>query len=480
MSKTVKVSHRGPIAWMTKNSVAANILMWICLLGGVFGFLFIKKEVFPEFELDVVNIAVSYPGASPEDVEQGIVLSIEEAINDVEGIEKISSTSNEGSASIVAELEEGEDSQQVYQNIKQEIDRIRTFPVDAEEPTVQLAVRQRNVVTLVLYGNTTELALRNLAEEVRDGLLSSPGVSKVSLNDVRPMEIHIEVPQAKLNAYGLSLQGIADNIRREVLEVSGGSITTQNGDILLRVAERRDFAKQFAQLPIVSPRTGTPVLLGDIASVKDGFQDVDKYATFNGMPSVELQVDRTGNQTPLGVSESTMAALEQIRPTLPPGLELAVVQDRSDVYKQRLDLLMKNAIMGLVLVMLLLTIFLDLKLAFWVTMGIPISFLGAMLFIPAMGVSFNMISMFAFIIALGIVVDDAIVAGENIYEYREQGMGFLDASIQGARDVAMPITFSILTNIAAFAPLLIVPGLVGKNLVRHSSGGLHGVYRVFV
>ena len=457
-----RVDRSGPLAWMTKNTVAANILMWVCLIGGVFGFMNMTKEVFPEFELDLVTITVAYPGASPEDVEQGIVLAVEEAISGIEGIVEVNSTANEGAASVVVEIDESEDAQAVYDRIKQEVDRITTFPGDAEVPNVALTARKRGVVTLVVYGDTDELSLRNLAEEVRDGLLQNPGITQVDLTETREQEIHVEVPEAKLNAYGLTLQGIADSIRANVVEVSGGSISTQSGEILLRVSERRDFANQFAALPIVSPANGTPLKLGDIAVVRDGFQDVDKYATFNGKPSIEISVSRIGEQTPIGISEATLEALEKIRPLMPQGVDIAVVSDRSDTYKQRQELLAKNAVMGLILVMVLLTIFLDWKLAFWISMGIPISFLGAMLLLPLFGVTFNMISMFAFIIALGIVVDDAIVAGENIYEYRQQGMSMLDASIQGARDVAVPVTFSILTNIAAFAPLLFVPGFLGK------------------
>jgi multidrug efflux pump subunit AcrB len=457
-----RVDRSGPLAWMTKNTVAANILMWVCLIGGVFGFMNMTKEVFPEFELDLVTVSVAYPGASPEDVEQGIVLAIEEAISSIEGIVEVNSTANEGAASVVIEIDESEDAQAVYDKIKQEVDRITTFPGDAEVPNVSLTARKRTVVTLVVHGDTDELSLRNLAEEARDGLLQNPGITQVDLTEIREQEIHVEVPEARLNAYGLTLQGIADNIRANVIEVSGGSISTQSGEILLRVSERRDFANEFAALPIVSPVSGTPLKLGDIATVRDGFQDIDKYATFNGKPSIEISVSRIGEQTPIGISEATQEALERIRPLMPEGIEISVVSDRSDTYKQRQELLAKNAVMGLILVMVLLTIFLDWKLAFWISMGIPTAFLGAMLILPLFGVTFNMISMFAFIIALGIVVDDAIVAGENIYEYRQQGMSMLDASIQGARDVAMPVTFSILTNIAAFAPLLFVPGFLGK------------------
>ena len=457
-----RLNRSGPLAWMTKNTVAANILMWVCLIGGVFGFMNMTKEVFPEFELDLVTVSVAYPGASPEDVEQGIVLAVEEAISGIEGIVEVNSTANEGAANVVIEIDESEDAQAVYDKIKQEVDRITTFPGDAEVPNVSLTARRRGVVTLVVHGDADELSLRNLAEEVRDGLLQNPGITQVELTETREQEIHIEVPEARLNAYGLTLQEIANTIRANVVEVSGGSISTQSGEILLRVSERRDFANEFANLPILSPANGTPLKLGDIATVRDGFQDVDRYATFNGKPSIEISVSRIGEQTPIGISEATQEALERIRPLMPEGVEISVVSDRSDTYKQRQELLASNAIMGLILVMALLTLFLDWKLAFWISMGIPTAFLGSLLVLPLFGVTFNMISMFAFIIALGIVVDDAIVAGENIYEYRQQGMSMLDASIQGARDVAMPVTFSILTNIAAFAPLLFVPGFLGK------------------
>ena len=425
-----RVDRSGPLAWMTKNTVAANILMWVCLIGGVFGFMNMTKEVFPEFELDLVTITVAYPGASPEDVEQGIVLAVEEAISGIEGIVEVNSTANEGAASVVVEIDESEDAQAVYDRIKQEVDRITTFPGDAEVPNVALTARKRGVVTLVVYGDTDELSLRNLAEEVRDGLLQNPGITQVDLTETREQEIHVEVPEARLNAYGLTLQGIADSIRANVVEVSGGSISTQSGEILLRVSERRDFANQFAALPIVSPVNGTPLKLGDIAVVRDGFQDVDKYATFNGKPSIEISVSRIGEQTPIGISEATLEALEKIRPLMPQGVDIAVVSDRSDTYKQRQELLAKNAVMGLILVMVLLTIFLDWKLAFWISMGIPISFLGAMLLLPLFGVTFNMISMFAFIIALGIVVDDAIVMIENIARHIENGASAMQAALE--------------------------------------------------
>ena len=195
-----RIDRSGPLAWMTKNTVAANILMWVCLIGGVFGFMNMTKEVFPEFELDLVTISVIYPGASPEDVEQGIVLAVEEAISGVEGIVEVNATANEGSANILVEIDESEDAQAVYDKIKQEVDRITTFPGDSEVPNVTLTARKRGVVTLVVYGDTDELSLRNLAEEVRDGLLQNPGITQVDLNETREQEIHVEVRESGLNA----------------------------------------------------------------------------------------------------------------------------------------------------------------------------------------------------------------------------------------------------------------------------------------
>jgi multidrug efflux pump subunit AcrB len=297
---------------------------------------------------------------------------------------------------------------------------------------------------------------------VRDGLLQTDGITQVDLAGVRDFEVQVLVSQDTLRTYGLTMQEVANRIRTAAIELPGGHIETQGGEILLRVMERRDWANEFAGIPIVTTPAGTVLSLGDIATVVDDFEDVDRMATFNGMRAVGVSVYRIGDQTPIGVSDATRRAMSRIEEQLPPGIEWGITQDRADIYRQRLSLLLKNACWGLLLVLLLLAVFLEFKLAVWVTMGIPISFLGSFLFLPAMDVTINMISMFAYIIALGIVVDDAIVVGENIYEYRNRGMSFLEASIQGARDVAMPVTFSILTNVAAFLPLYFIPGFMGK------------------
>ena len=455
-------TERGPIAWMTRHSVAPNLLMAFLLIGGLMMALRIKQEVFPEFDLDIVTVAVPYPGASPEEVEQGVVLAIEEGVRGITDVKEVTSVASEGRGVVTAELEDGVDRQRVYQEIQQEVERITTFPEDTEEPEVVLATHRRGVMDLTLYGDADEWVLRELAEQVRDRLLQDSGITQVDVVPERTFEVSIEVPQENLRAYNLTLEGIASRIARASIETPGGSVKTEGGEILLRMKERRDWAREFGQIPIVTSAEGTELRVCDLGRVRDTFEESFQVYTYNGQPAIGLDVYRVGDQTPIGVSDAVQARLADISADLPPGIQIAVVHDRSEIYRQRLELLLRNGFIGLMFVFVMLTIFLEHKLAFWVTMGIPISFLGAMLFLPSMDVTINMISMFAFIVALGIVVDDAIVVGENIFDYRQQGMGLLDAAIRGAREVATPVTYSILTNIAAFAPLAFVPGVMGK------------------
>ncbi len=458
----LKPWERGPLAWMVRNRVTPNLLMLFLLLGGLFMTTRIKQEVFPEFELDMVTVSIAYSGASPEEVEQGIILAVEEAIRGLEGVKELTASASEGRGTVTVELLEGADHQKIYQEIKQEIDRITTFPEDAEEPQVTLATRRRQVLSIQLYGEVSEMALRETVEQVRDRLLQSPQITQVDLSGERDYGIQVEVPQESLRSFGLTLGDIARTINTASAELPGGAVNTAGGEILLRMKDRRDWADQYARIPIITNADGSVVTLEEMAEVGEGFEDTDRFAFYNGRRSIGLDVYRVGDQTPIGVSEAVRSVMAEIEADLPAGIEWAINRDRSDIYQQRLELLLKNAFMGLLLVLLVLGLFLEFKLAFWVTMGIPTSFLGGLLFLPAMGESINMISMFAFVVALGIVVDDAIVAGENIYEYRQKGLGFARAAILGARDVAMPIAFSILTNVMAFLPLYFVPGMMGK------------------
>ncbi|MCP4342635.1 MAG: efflux RND transporter permease subunit [Desulfobulbaceae bacterium] len=447
---------------MVYNRVTPNLLMIVLIIGGLFMSTKIKREVFPEFELNRVSITVVYPGASPEEVEQGIVLAIEEGIRGINGIKEIKATASEGSGKIQAKLQDDADSQKVFQDIQQEVDRITTFPVDSEDPIISLEAIKRQVLRLNLFGDVPERSLREVVEQVRDRLLLTKDIAQVEIRGGRDYEIEVAVPIEKLRTYNLTLAGIARIIDNASIELPGGKLATAAGEVLLRVKNRRSWAKEFARIPIITTANGTIIYLEDIAEVRESFEDATRFATFNKKPSIQLFVYRIGDQTPIGVSEATHKAMEEIEVDLPPAISWAISSDRSEIYKQRLELLLKNAFIGLCLVLILLGIFLEIKLAFWVTMGIPISFLGGLLFLPFFDVSINIISMFAFIIALGIVVDDAIIAGENIYEYRQRGFSRMDAAIEGAKDVATPIAFSILTNIVAFLPLALVPGVMGK------------------
>ncbi|WP_269540620.1 efflux RND transporter permease subunit [Cerasicoccus fimbriatus] len=463
MSNDHSSSAKGPIAWMAGHSVTANLIMLVFLIGGALVISNVKQEVFPEFSLDMVNVSVSYPGAAPEEVEQSIVLPVEEAVEGLDGVKEVTSTANEGSGTVTIELAEGADLQQLANEIKNEIDRITTFPEEAEEPNVAIASRQRSVVTLALHGDLDEWTLRSVAETVRDSLLSNPGITQVELEGARDYEVTITVPRESLRLYGLTLNDIASIVSASSLDLAGGGVKTATGEILVRVKERRDYAAEFNNIPVITTNDGVRVLLGDIATITDGFEETsDLYAHFNGEPVVLLEVFRIGNQTPIGVSDAAMEVVEELRATLPPGLTLDIMSDNSEIYRQRAELLVKNLLMGLVLVLIVLGIFLETRLAFWVTLGIPISFLGAFMFFPPLDTTINMITMFAFIITLGIVVDDAIVVGENIYSHHQRGKSFYVAAIDGTREVAMPVVFSVLTNIVAFMPLFFIPGFMGK------------------
>ena len=452
----------GVIAWMVRNRVTPNLLMIALLAGGVLMATQLKQEVFPEFELDLVDVSVPYPGASPEEVERGIVLAIEEAVRGLDGIKEVTSTAGEGGANVRLELEEGSNAARITQDVKQAVDAIRTFPLDAEDPRVTQLMRRREVLDLQIYGDISERQLREVVEQVRDGLLADPGITQLEIEAARAVELHVEIPEATLRKYGLTLQGVAQTIARASVELPGGRVETTGGEILLRVKDRRDWAAQFATIPVVTTADGAVLRLGDVATVSEGFEEVGRRAFYKGLRSTTLEIYRVGDQTPIEVSDAVRRVMGELEIHLPKGVGWEINRDRSDIFRDRLELLLRNAAIGLLLVLVLLGLFLSPRLAFWVTMGIPTSFLGAFVVLAALGVSLNMVSMFAFIIALGIVVDDAIVVGENIYELRSHRPSYESAAIDGATGVIQPVSFAILTNMVTFGPLLFVPGYVGK------------------
>ena len=457
MSNKTTTPTRGPVAWMAGNSVASNLLMLLLLVGGLMAASQIKQEVLPDFVTNTVSVSVALPGASPEEIETAVVLPVEEAIQGLDGIEEISSTANEGNAKVVIEALEDADISKLWQEVQSAVARIRTFPEEAEEPQIVIDSRRRSVMTLALHGDSNELDLRDAAEEVRDELLAQPDITQVEMLGIRDHEVTVEISQANLRRYGLTLGEVADIIRRSSVELGGGSLKTGNGEILIRMNDRRDYAREYSRIPVKTGEHGSRVLLGDIAEVLDSFEESEKWAQFDGQPAVMISVYRVGDQRPLPIAEATKRVVNEFNETYSGRFSLSVKEDRSVTFAGRSELLLKNSYMGLALVFICLALFLEIRLAFWVSIGIPISFLGSFLLLPMTHFSINMISMFAFIVTLGIVVDDAIVVGENVYYKRRQGMPAIQAAIEGARDIAMPVTFSVLTNIVAFLPCTSFP-----------------------
>ena len=451
---------------MAAHPVAANLLMVGLVAGGLLMAFRVKQEVFPEFSLDVVGVSVTYPGASPEEVEEGIVIAVEDAVRGIEGVKKVTSTSSEGRGSVSVEMLLGAKPDRVLSDVKNAVDRITTLPEEAEKPIVSLLENRNLVMTVAIAGDAPERDLRETAERLRDELSAVEGITQVSLGASKPLEVAVEIPQSTLRSYGITLDQVASEIRRAALDLPAGSLKTDAGEILVRVTERRDYGADFATIPVISNPDGSTVLLGDLAEIRDTFADVDLTAGFNGSPAATVDVYRIGDETPLSVSAATLALLDRFRASVPEGLEVSVVRDDSIVYRERMELLIRNAMLGLLLVLLMLGLFLEPRLAFWVTLGIPISIFGSFLFLSGTDASINMISLFAFIVTLGIIVDDAIVVGENIHEKREQGMPAMEAAIAGAREIAGPITFAVLTNMVAFAPMLFVPGASGKLFMQ--------------
>lgn len=454
--------NRGAVAWMAGNSVAANLLMILFLVGGLILGNNITQEVFPEIELDTISVSVVYQGASPEEIERSIIQAIEESIQGIENVKDVTSTASENNANVVVELVDGADVDRVWQDIKTEVERITTFPDEAEDPRVTIDSRKRSVLTLVVSGPVSELKLRDYATQLEDALLQSEGVTQAEVTGIRDLETHVEISRNTLRKYNITLSDVAKKIAAASVELGGGSLKTAQGEILVRVTDRKLTAKDFERIPVLTDTDGASIYLGDIANIWDGFEDTDQWSSFNGDRAVSVDVYRIGSQTPMSVATSALDVVEEFKQTLPPDIQVGSHHNRYVMFQDRADLLLSNAYLGLALVFIFLALFLEIRLAFWVSLGIPISFLGAFVFLPFTDFSINMITMFAFIITLGIVVDDAIVVGENVYYHRNLGKSRLQAAIDGAKEVMAPVTFSVITNIVTFLPLYFVPGTMGK------------------
>ncbi len=447
---------------MARNPIAANLLMAILLIGGIWAAFGVQKEVFPQFQLDIVEVDVGYPGAAPSEVEQGILRPVEEAIRGVDGIREITSEAREGRGSVTIELVPGTPRITAFQDIDQAVSRIRTFPDDIEQPEVRLQSRQTEVMSIGLFGDVDIWTLRKLAEQLRDQLLSNPYITQVELGRVPDYVTHVEIPRDRLREYGLTLPDVAALIEDSSEDIAAGSVQTTAGEILLRVSARKQWAEQFGQIEVVAGETGAVVTLADIADIRDGFVEGNFHSQFNQTPSVELEIYRVGDQSPIRIAEEVERTLRDFEANLPSGVDWRIDNNNAEDFRRRLSLVLENGLLAFVIVLVILSLFLEIRLAFWVMMGMAISFIGGVLFMPVVGLSINMISLFGFLMVLGIVVDDAVVVGENVYEARERGVGHVRAAVEGAREIAGPVTFSILTNIVAFIPLMFIPGETGK------------------
>ncbi|MCH8276602.1 MAG: efflux RND transporter permease subunit, partial [Bacteroidetes bacterium] len=450
----------GSISWMAGNRVAANLLMLFIVLIGFVSVFNIVQEVFPEASLDAIQIRVPYPGASPEEVEEGIVRRIEEQLEGIDGIRRITSVAAENIGVVTAQLKKGADASRILDEIKAEIDRITTFPDDAEEPEVIELTNRRQVIQLALHGNVSEKSLKELAHRVKDDLTAIEGISYVRVNAVRNYEISIEVSEETLRAYGLSLDAVTLAVRQGSLDLPGGSIDTRREKILIRTKGQNYTANDFRDIIVLARPDGATVRLRDIATVRDDFEETDLIARFDGEPTSIVEVYRTADERVLDIADEVYAYVEAI--SVPEGISVDIWQDEAKLLRSRYELMLKNGSMGLLLVLLALGLFMNSRLAFWVSAGIFISFLGTFAVMIYLGVTLNLISLVAFILALGIVVDDAIVIGENIFAEQERGLEPLDASVKGTVRLVRPVVFAVLTTMVAFAPLLFVPGVIGK------------------
>lgn len=453
--------REGIIGWFARNPVAANLLMLVIMISGFTSYFSIQKRTFPEFESNAVQITVPYRGAAPAEVEEGVIVKIEEAVADIEGIKEIRSTAMEGAGIVTIEMFTGYDMAKALDDVKLRVDAIPNFPAETEKPVIAEQLFEQQVVWVTLYGaNLDDRTRKTLARQVRDDLMLLPGVRKVNLVGDRPFEIAIELSEANLRKYGLSFDEVAQAVRRSSIDLPGGSVKTEAGDILLRTKGQAYSGHEFEDIVLRTNPDGTRLRLSDVAIVRDEFAETQDYALFAGQPSLSMSVIAADEGNDLEISAAVNRYVENKRGTLPEGANLATWGDSSFYLKDRLNMMVRNLMAGTFLVFLCLALFLRLKLAFWVALGIPICFLGALWLMPIgpFATSINLLSLFGFILVLGIVVDDAIVIGESAYSETQRHGHNIDNVIRGARKVALPATFGVLTTIAAFAPLMFLEG----------------------
>ena len=455
---------KGVIRWCVNNGPAMNILMLGTLLMGAWSFASLRREFFPNYELDSIFISVPYPGASPEEIEEGILEKVEEAVRTVDGIDEMTSTAREGSGTVVLELNPSirrDEVEGILSEVRSQIDQISSFPELAEEPDIRKSSRRSTAIRLAIVGpdddsKEANMELRRMAETIRDDLLMLPSVTQSDVVGVPPYEIDIEISEETLRKYNLSLRQVADIVRRENLEIPGGTLRTESQEILLRGSNKRDIGEDIANIPLVTQDNGVVLRVKDLGVVRDEFSDVTFISRIDRRPGLEISVDSTDTEDLLMVASEVKEFAENV--DLPAGYEIFPLRDRSQPVIDRLEMLARNGWMGLALVFLMLALFLEMRLAFWVALGIPVSLLGASTYMLYTGHTLNMTTMFAFLIALGIVVDDAIVIGENIYVHRGMGKSRFQAAVDGTYEVMPSVVTSVTTTVIAFLPVMYLQG----------------------
>ncbi|MBT8062509.1 MAG: efflux RND transporter permease subunit, partial [Xanthomonadales bacterium] len=449
------------IEWFARNSVAANLLMIILLAGGLVSALTIKKESQPKIETNVITISMPFLGATPEDVEEGVLVKIEEAIQDIEGIKEIISTGRRGSGTVQVEVVADYDVLEVMDEVKTRVDAISTFPDNTEKPVIARQNFEQQVMMVSVFGDVAERTLKEFAKQVRNEIVTLPGVSRANILGSRNYEISIEVSEFTLQRYDLTLAEVAAAIRRGSLDLPAGAIRSEAGDIQVRTKGQAYVGRDFERIVVRTNPDGSRLLLQDIAEIRDGFEETDRFSLFNGRPAITIQVMSVGNQSELNISETVHQYIDRKKASLPAEMGIQAWVDITYYLKGRLNMMIKNLAMGAALVFLCLALFLRLKLAFWVMVGLPVAFLGTFFLMPTFDVTVNLISLFGFILVLGIVVDDAIVVGESAYTNMRAKGHSVDNILEGVYRVAVPATFGVLTTIAAFLPILMIGGIFG-------------------
>ena len=450
----------GLIAFFANNSVAANLLMFFIIIMGAVSYATIQRQMFPNIEINYINAYVNYPGASPKEIEENIVVKIEEQIKDITEIKKTVGRSWRGGGRITMEIYPDEPLNDVLDKVKSRIDSISTFPASMEPVTVAQIEFRQDVLEMSLVGDLPLEELKPIAKQVEDEILQLSNVQLFNLN-APDDEIAIEINPEMLRKYDLTIGDISNAVRRYSANFSAGQIRTESGTIAVRVENQFYNGEEFRNIPVKIGGAGSRVLLKDVATIKDGFTEGERYFKYNGKNAMYMSVKATSSQNMIPVADSVKAYIEKKNKELPQGLELKVLVDMTYYLNGRLDMMLKNLTQGAVLVFIMLALFLRFKLAFWVMIGLPICFLGAMMLMPIFGVTINILSLFAFIMVLGIVVDDAIVIGESAYTEVEKHGGGVENVVRGAKKVATPATFGVLTTIAVFAPFTMASGPQG-------------------